>query len=66
MDVLISKGPAKAPPVPGRHVDKLDTLPDELLKKQDEAYLVCGEVGQRSFVANATTSGESDVGGDFS
>lgn len=39
MDVLISKGPAKAPPVPGRHVDKLDTLPDELLKKQDEAYL---------------------------
>ncbi|PNH12933.1 hypothetical protein TSOC_000157 [Tetrabaena socialis] len=28
-----------AAPVPARHVDKLDVLPDELLKKQDEAYL---------------------------
>lgn len=40
MDSLLQKPGQKPPPVQGRHVDKLDTLPDEQLKKQDEAYLV--------------------------
>ncbi|PNW88558.1 hypothetical protein CHLRE_01g034550v5 [Chlamydomonas reinhardtii] len=39
MDSLLQKPGQKPPPVQGRHVDKLDTLPDEQLKKQDEAYL---------------------------
>ncbi|KAG2501852.1 hypothetical protein HYH03_000350 [Edaphochlamys debaryana] len=36
MDSLLG---ARQPPVQGRHVDKLDVLPDEELKRQDEAYL---------------------------
>ncbi|GFR39780.1 hypothetical protein Agub_g265 [Astrephomene gubernaculifera] len=35
MDSILRSGG----PIQGRHVDKLDTLPDELLKKHDEEYL---------------------------
>lgn len=44
MDSLLPPSGSGSRPgaVQGRHVDKLDVLPDELLKKQDEAYLVRG------------------------
>ncbi|GLC43284.1 hypothetical protein PLESTB_001489900 [Pleodorina starrii] len=40
MDSILPPRPgSRQGTVQGRHVDKLDVLPDELLKKQDEAYL---------------------------